>query len=138
MSRAAVNILLLFALPLMAAACLDGNEDANASTGATGLAPCTETHGILQGDLYMWALPGDPMSVPAANAFVTLRQTTQEQPILADSDDKGHFFIPLEAGTWLVGAQDSSGCTTMAEETIELEECMSMTKDMLIEACYDG
>ncbi len=138
MSRALLHALSVFALPLLAAACLSGEATGEDNNGATGLAPCTQTHGVLQGNLYMWALPGEPNSEQAANSFVTLRHDKQETPVLADSDDKGHFFIPLEAGTWLVGAQDNSGCQTMAEETVVLEACAEQTKDLLIEACYDG
>ncbi len=112
-------------------ACNSTADDSNDTNGQT----CTSTVGTIEGDIYYWGLPGEPNSMPAANALVALRKTKQDMPILGNSDESGHFSIDLAAGSWLVGAQDGGGCVSEKEQTITLAACELEKLVLVLDLC---
>ena len=115
-----------------------GAGGSTSSDGGSGGGACSSTLGTLEGTASLYALAGQPNSTPAANATIVLLTAPEATPLYGETDEDGHFSIPLEAGQWLVGGEHPNNCQTLEPVTIQLDPCETEQLELLLDACFDG
>lgn len=108
---------------------------ASAGCGEVAEENCASTKGTLEGTAYRWAPPGQPDSEIAPGATVVLYAGAGATPLYGEADQDGKFSIPLDAGTWTVGGQDSGGCETSQAQTITLGACETEQVVVVLDIC---
>ena len=137
MLRSSAWLLLLVSSPLYGCSDDVTTASSQSASSSTGEPACTDTHGTLAGSVYDGAPPGEPNSSPAPKALIHLSQMVGETPLTAMADDQGHYEVPLEAGDWMVGGDDGTGCKTTKDVSAHLEACQTTTVDLVLDVCVD-
>lgn len=125
-------------LALCATGCLGGKKTGG-SLGEEAPPPddsapqCGSAAGMLEGAVYYWGLPGDPDSIAAdsVDVFLTNGGPTYRTPTSVE----GTFSVPVEAGEWLVAADDPNGCGDEHTEQVTVTPCETTTVELLIDLC---
>ena len=98
--------------------------------------PCTDTTGLINGEVvidYAWS---DNEPTPAPNASVTANSSDGENLTIA-TDDQGFFSVPLPVGSWTFSSWNAEGdCFSEEDITVEVEACGTHTATIRISECY--
>ncbi|HHH31452.1 MAG TPA: hypothetical protein ENK57_24315 [Polyangiaceae bacterium] len=123
---------------LLLGACGDSDppEPSVGQKNGGGAAPeCDSTQGMIAGSVYYFGLPGTSYSEPAPGSLVRLRRSAEDDPVFVGTQDDATFEVTVEAGEWLIGAEDGSGCTTAGDEPVSAPSCETVVVDLVMD-CF--
>ncbi len=118
--------------------CGAGDVGGGSAAGGAGGTMCTSTKGTLSGTVYLNALPDQPNSMIAPNATVdfVLSPGGPDATVLhGQADEFGKFEVEIDAGTWLVGGDDGSGCINSQPVTVTLDACSVEPIQIVLDIC---
>lgn len=110
-----------------------GGSTSSNGGGGSGGGACTSSQGTLEGTAYRFE--GPPNGEIAAGASVVILSAPGATPLYGETDEAGHFSIPLDAGEWIIGGEDTTGCQTYMPVTIQLDPCEVETLDLVLDIC---
>jgi hypothetical protein len=120
--------------------CLDCPADDGATStsasGSGGGGTCSDpSRGLLQGHVYIFALPPDTASAPSPGATIHLRTMPGETPLDAQAGPDAAYSVELPIGDWLVGGENAEGCINFDDVLVTVSACATTTHDVVLDGC---